>query len=166
MRRNLPEPAVASSATERARRASGVAEDAVGALPAAEVPARPTRRRYTAEYKQSIVKAADALREPGQIGALLRREGIYSSLLSKWRAQRDRGALDALTPRKRGRKPALHTPEQARIAALERDNRTLRAELQQAKLIIDVQKKLPICWGAVLPTTTANATLERCAAPG
>ena len=151
MRTNLPEPATASSATERARRASGVADDAVVALPDAEVPARPTRRRFTADYKQRIVKAADALREPGQIGALLRREGIYSSLLSKWRAQRDQGALDALTPSKRGRRPVLPSPERARIAELERDNRTLRAKLQHAELIIDVQKKVANLLGGSSP---------------
>ena len=151
MRTNLPELATASSATERARRANGVADDAVVALPDSEVPARPTRRRFTADYKQRIVKAADALREPGQIGALLRREGIYSSLLSKWRAQRDRGALDALTPSKRGRRPVLPSPERARIAELERDNRTLRAKLQQAELIIDVQKRVANLLGVSSP---------------
>ena len=164
MRTNFPELATASSARERARRASGVADDAVVALPDSEVPARPARRRFPAEYKQRILKEADGLREPGQIGALLRREGIYSSLLSKWRAQRDQGALDALTPSKRGRKPVLPSPERARIAELERDNRTLRAKLQHAELIIEVQKKSPICWGSALPARRTNSTHERCSA--
>ena len=136
----------ASSATGRARRASAVADDAVAALPEPQVAAKPTRRRFTAEYKRRILKAADGLREPGQIGALLRREGLYSSLLSRWRAQRDQGVLNALAPKRRGRKPELRRAELVRLAELERENRTLRAQLQQAELIIDVQKKSRVCW--------------------
>ena len=86
------------------------------------------------------------MREPGEIGALLRREGLYSSHLSKWRAQRDQGVLNALAPRRRGRKPVRRTADQLRIAELERENEALRGQLQRAELIIDVQKKSPICW--------------------
>ena len=146
MRPNRPEGVSASSATERARRASAVADDAVAPLPDPQVATKPTRRRFSAEYKRRIVQAADGLREPGQIGALLRREGLYSSLLSKWRVQRDNGVLRALAPKKRGRKPAPRRTERVRIAELERENETLRAQLRQAELIIDVQKKSPICW--------------------
>ena len=123
-----------------------MADDAVAALPEPQVAAKPTRRRFTAEYKRRILKAADGLREPGQIGALLRREGLYSSLLSRWRAQRDQGVLNALAPKRRGRKPELRRAELVRLAELERENRTLRAQLQQAELIIDVQKKSRVCW--------------------
>ena len=123
-----------------------MADDAVAALPEPQVAAKPTRRRFTAEYKRQILKAADGLREPGQIGALLRREGLYSSLLSRWRAQRDQGVLNALAPKRRGRKPELRRAELVRLAELERENRTLRAQLQQAELIIDVQKKSRVCW--------------------
>ena len=123
-----------------------MADDAVAALPEPQVAAKPTRRRFTAEYKRRILKAADGLREPGQIGALLRREGLYSSLLSRWRAQRDQGVLNALAPKRRGRKPEFRRAELVRLAELERENRTLRAQLQQAELIIDVQKKSRVCW--------------------
>ena len=131
-----------SSASERARRASGGADDPVAALPEPEADARPSRRRFSAAYKRRVLEETDRLREPGQIGAYLRREGLYSSTLSRWRAQRDRGLLDALAPRRRGPKPAPRFPERARIAALERENENLRARLRQADLIIEVQKKV------------------------
>ena len=123
-----------------------MADDAVAALPEPQVAAKPTRRRFTAEYKRRILKATDGLREPGQIGALLRREGLYSSLLSRWRAQRDQGVFNALAPKRRGRKPELRRAELVRLAELERENRTLRTQLQQAELIIDVQKESRLCW--------------------
>lgn len=103
-----------------------------------EVVPKATRRRFPAEYKLSILRQADSCSEPGQIGALLRREGLYSSHLTKWRQDRDRGALAALVPKKRGRKPSPHT----RIAQLERANAQLEARLERAELIIDAQKKL------------------------
>ena len=153
MRTDFPAGATASLATKRARRASEGANDPVAAppLPEAEVPVKPARRRFTAEYKRRILKATDDLRESGQIGALLRREGLYSALLSKWRAQRDQGVLNALAPKKRGRKPAPHRPELARIAELERETETLRAQLQQAELIIDVQEKVASLLGVRSP---------------
>ena len=146
MRTNASEGVAASSATERARRASVEADDAAAALPDAQVAAKPRRRRFTAECKRRILKTADGLREPGEIGALLRREGLYSSLLNKWRAQRDQGVLNALAPRRRGRKPVLRSADRVRIAELERENETLRGQLQQAELIIDVPKKSRVCW--------------------
>ena len=130
--------------TEGARRATGVA-GASGttrdgrANP--EVPEKAQRRRYTAEYKLGILEAVDACREQGQIGALLRREGLYSSLLSTWREQRRSGALRGLSPRKRGRK-LRRGPEARRIEQLEGELKRLREELRQAHLIIDVQKKV------------------------
>lgn len=131
-----------SSAPERARRASGGADDSVAALPEPEADARPSRRRFSAAYKRRVLEETDQLRDPGQVGAYLRREGLYSSALSRWRAQRDRGLLDALAPRRRGPKPTPHSPERARIAALERENEALRNRLRQADLIIEVQKKV------------------------
>ena len=151
MRTNASEGMAASSATERARRASVEADDAAAALPDAQVAAKPRRRRFTAEYKRRILKTADGLREPGEIGALLRREGLYSSLLNKWRAQRDQGVLNALAPRRRGRKPVLRSADRVRIAELERENETLRGQLQQAELIIDVQKKVANLLGVNSP---------------
>ena len=106
-----------------------------------EVPEKAQRRRYTAEYKLGVLEAADACMEPGEIGALLRREGLYSSLLSTWREQRRTGALNGLTPRKRGRK-LRRSPEAKQIERLEGEVKRLREELRQAQLIIDVQKKI------------------------
>ena len=88
-------------------------EDSAGAatmVPDPEVSERPTRRRFTAKYKQRIVREADACAEPGAIGSLLRREGLYSSLLATWRKQRDQRELRALAPQKRGRKPEPVNP--------------------------------------------------------
>ena len=136
------EVGVESSARERARRASGGADDSTPKLPDPEVPSRPRRRSFTAAYKRRVLEETDQLREPGQIGAYLRREGLYSSALCRWRAERDRGLLDALAPRRRGPKPAPHSPERARIAELERQNEDLRMRLRQAETIIDVQKKV------------------------
>ena len=104
-----------------------------------EVVVKAERRRFTAEYKLHVLEEADACRQPGEVGALLRREGLYSSHLTTWRQQRDRGALQGLTPAKRGRKS---DPQAAEIARLKRENEQLRAKLERAELIIDVQKKV------------------------
>ena len=109
--------------------------------PDPEVPSKATRRRFTAEYKLRVLKEADSC-EPGsgEIGALLRREGLYSSHLTTWRRQRESGELEGLSPRKRGRKPA--NPLQRRVAELEREKEQLEQRLEQAETIIEVQKKL------------------------
>ena len=104
-----------------------------------EVKAKPERRRFTAEYKLRILEEADACTENGQIGALLRREGLYSSNLTHWRQQRAEGALLALTPKKRGPKP---DPLAEENAALRRRIDRLEKELKRAETIIEVQKKL------------------------
>src|SRR3970282_1992720 len=88
----------------------GPHQGAVAASPDPEVPAKPARRRFPADYKLRILKLADACTEPGSLGALLRREGLYSSNLTAWRRQRDEGVLSALTPRKRGRKGTVPHP--------------------------------------------------------
>ncbi len=112
--------------TEGARRATGVFPG--GASPTGEVASRrpdlevvgkAERRRFTAEYKQRIVREADRCNKPGEIGALLRREGLYSSHLVTWRAARDRGGLAGLWPRKRGPKVAPRDPRDKKIAELE-----------------------------------------------
>jgi transposase len=110
-------------------------------IPDPEVPEKPTRRRYTAEFKIRILEAADACTGPGQIGALLRREGIYSSLLTNWRRERARGELDALTPKKRGPKPK-RDPLAVEIEQLRKEHEKLRERLRKAELIIHVQKKV------------------------
>ncbi len=110
--------------------------------PDPEVPEKARRRKFTAAYKLDILAQADACSEPGEIGALLRREGLYSSLLAKWRSQRAAGALAALSPKKRGRKPRRVDPQAKRVVQLERENARLREKLEKAEIIIEVQKKL------------------------
>lgn len=110
--------------------------------PDPEVPEKARRRRFTASYKLRILEEVDRCTEPGEIGALLRREGLYSSLLSRWRRQREAGAEEALTPKKRGRKARPVDPQARRVAELERENARLREKLEKAETIIEVQKKL------------------------
>lgn len=110
--------------------------------PDPEVSSRPSRRRLTAAYKLRILREADGCTERGQLGALLRREGLYSSHLITWRRQREQGVLEALEPRKRGRKARPVDPLARKLAELERDNRRLQKRLEQAERIIDFQKKV------------------------
>jgi transposase-like protein len=112
---------------------------AVLTLPDPEVVVKAQRRRFTAEYKRRILQEADAWTQHGEIGALLRREGLYSSHLNTWRRQRARGELQGLTPAKRGRKTDPHAAE---IVRLQRETERLQAQLARAELIIDVQKKV------------------------
>jgi transposase-like protein len=113
-----------------------------GDRPDPEVLERPVRRRFLAEYKLQILRQADACEESGQLGELLRREGLYSSHLSTWRRQREQGTLDALTPKKRGRKPRDNDPLIEENRRLQRVNQRLVERLRQAEVIIDVQKKV------------------------
>ena len=119
-------------------------ESTSGGLPAPspEVLEKPVRRRFTAEYKRRILAEADACTEPGMLGGLLRREGLYSSHLTTWRRQRDEGALAGLTPKRRGRKAKPKNPLADEVARLQRENQRLQEKLRQAELIIDVQKKV------------------------
>lgn len=119
--------------------------------PETEVVPRARRRRFTAAYKQRIVAEAEACTERGEIGALLRREGLYSSHLSNWRKQRDRGKL---TDHKRGRKG---DPAGAELKRLQRENQRLRQELEKAQLVIDVQKKLSQALGLDQTETSDDA---------
>ncbi len=116
---------------------------AAGAVPDPEVTDKPKRRRFTVEYKLSLLKKADACRhQPGEVGAVLRREGVYSSTLSQWRRQREEGTLSALKPKRRGRKIQKVNPLAGRVTELEREVQRLQGKLRQAETIIDVQKKL------------------------
>lgn len=108
-------------------------------VPDPEVVPRAKRRQFSAQYKLRILTEADQCTQRGEIGALLRREGLYSSHLTTWRKQRERGQLQGLTPKKRGRKP---DPQAAELARLQRENERLKARLEQAETIIEVQKKL------------------------
>src|SRR3990172_3255525 len=143
-----------AAATERARRASGVgagggASAAPRPAPAREVEvvAQAERRRFTAEYKRRIVREADRCTKPGEIGALLRREGLYSSLLTTWRAARDRGGLHGLSPRKRGPKVAPPDPRDRKITELEREVGRQSKRAERAEALVDVQKKLAALLG-------------------
>jgi transposase-like protein len=107
-----------------------------------EVVTLPKRRHFTAEYKLRVVRAADACREPGEVGALLRREGLYSSHLASWRQAVAKGSLGALTPRRRGPKAKVVDLSAKRIAQLERENERLKKRLDEAETIIAFQKKL------------------------
>jgi transposase len=108
-------------------------------MPDPEVVVKAQRRHFTAEYKRRILQEADACTQSGEIGALLRREGLYSSHLNTWRYQRTRGELQGLTPAKRGRKA---DPQAAENARLLRETVRLKAQLARAELIIEVQKKV------------------------
>jgi transposase-like protein len=140
--------------TEGARRASGVfpggAPASEGWAPAGaetEVVAKARRRRFTAEYKRRIVREADRCTTPGAIGALLRREGLYSSHLTTWRAARDRGELEGLAPRKRGPKAPPPDPMAKKIAEQEREIGKWRKRAERAEALVEVQKKVAALLG-------------------
>jgi len=147
---------------EGARRATVISSTSAPAASAAgadvEVLEKTNRRRFTGSYKLRVLEQADGCTEPGQIGALLRREGLYSSHLSKWRRQREAGALAGLAPRKRGCKPHPQTSQMRRVTELERECEQLRHRLAQAETIIDVQKKVSSLLGIPLdrPKTGEN----------
>ena len=125
--------------SERARRASedsGAGEAPM--RPDPEVTERPQRRRFTVEYKLRIVREADACKGDGDVGALLRREGLYSSQLASWRGRREAMPKAGMTASKRGCEATVVDP---RIKELERENARLRRRLQRADIIIDIQKK-------------------------
>ena len=107
-----------------------------------EVVAKATRRRFTAAYKRRMLHEADRCTKVGELGALLRREGLYSSNLTAWRAAQARGELAGEGVKRRGPKPKPPHPEAKRILHLERENRQLRARAERAEALVEVQKKL------------------------
>jgi transposase-like protein len=113
-----------------------------------EVPEKATRRRFTRAYKEQILAEADQCTDPGELGELLRREGLYSSSLTRWRRERTAGTLDV---GKRGRKSNPNKKETQELAKLKRDNARLTERLRQAELIIEVQKKVSEMMGIKLP---------------
>lgn len=117
-----------------------------------EVTSKAKRRFFTAEYKKKILQEADACAETGQIGALLRREGLYSSHLVEWRRLREQGALAGLEPKKRGPKAKEANPLAGKLADQEREIARLKAENLKLQLICDVQKKVSQLLGVTLPT--------------
>lgn len=147
-----------NTAESEASQRSGEASNSAGApatgtrqaVPDSEVTAKPQRRRFTAEYKRSIVEQADASQDAGAIGALLRREGLYSSHLSTWRRLSLRGEIAALAPKKRGPKVVV-SPLVLENRKLVAANARLTKKLQTAELIIEVQKKVAALLGNPIP---------------
>jgi transposase-like protein len=121
--------------------------------PDPQVVPKAERRQFSVEYKLRILAEADECTQRGQIGALLRREGLYSSNLDKWRKQRERGTLEVPGGQKRGRKA---DPQAAEIARLQRENEQLRSRLERAEHIVDVQKKLAQLLGTMSAETPTN----------
>jgi transposase len=120
----------------------------VPVVPDPEVPERlerARRRQFTVGYKLRILTEADAARTTGEVGALLRREGLYSSHLAAWRRQREEGILHALTPRRRGR--PTHSPEQRELVRLRQENERLGQRLAVAEAVIEIQKKVSVLLG-------------------
>ncbi len=116
---------------------------ATGAIPSeVEVLAKATRRRFSAEYKLKILREAEACTQSGAIGALLRREGLYSSNLTTWRAQRERGELLGLAPKRRGPAPKARNPLATKVAALEREVTRYKARAERAEALVELQKKV------------------------
>jgi transposase-like protein len=149
---------VVGAEAEGARRATGASGPATtsrATAPDPEVPAKPTRRRFTVEDRLRILKLADACKKPGEIGALLRREGLYSSHLITWRRQRERGALAGMRATKRGPKAR---PVDPRVKQLEAENRRLQRKLQRAETIISLQKKVAEILGIPLKPLDIDET--------
>ena len=118
-----------------------------------EVTEKAKRRAFTAEYKRNIVKEADACKGPGEIGALLRREGLYSSHLTTWRQARDRGELaPGAATKKRGPKAAPVDPRDKKIAEMERQIAKLTTRAERAEAIAEIQKKLAALFGRPFPS--------------
>jgi transposase len=116
-----------------------------------EVLAKATRRKFTAKEKLRILRLVDACTELGEQGALLRKEGIYSSMLSSWRKARARGELDALSPRRRGRQPTVPDPRDKENAELKRALAKAEARAKRAEALVEVQKKVSELLGIQLP---------------
>jgi transposase-like protein len=116
-------------------------------MPNTEVVEKAKRKRFTAAEKIRILREVEACRGTGEMGALLRREGIYSSYLTTWRKQRESQELEGLAPQKRGPKP---NPEAIELAKLRREHARLQERMRQAELIMDVQKKVAQMLGATL----------------
>ncbi len=115
--------------------------DMPAGAPETEVLAKAQRRRFSAEYKRRIVHEADRCLRPGEIGALLRREGLYASALTAWRAARERGALAGLAPRRRGPRARRVDPRDRTIAVQERELVQWKARAQRAEALVEIQKK-------------------------
>ena len=150
-------PTAERSEAERSETERSAAVGKAGVDPAAivrpdpEVVAKAKRRRFTGKYNQEILSEADAATEPGAIGALLRREGLYSSHLATWRRERKAGIQQGLEPQKRGPK-SKRNPVTDENQQLRRENHRLSEQLRKAEIVIDVQKKVAALLGWPIPT--------------
>ncbi len=135
-------PAPALGVEERSDEVPSAGAGTRPALPDPEVVAKPKRRRFTAEYRLRIVEEADQCRQPGDVGRLLRREGLYSSHLTKWREAHRNGALHGLRSKKRGVKPKASNPLEPKVRELEAKVARLEKDLHTAHTILDVQGKV------------------------
>ncbi len=147
-------PAAAGSGTPEGRRPTVVPAPAA-ANP--ELSERPRRRTFTAQEKLHILQEADRATGAGKVGALLRREGLYSSHLTDWRRQRDAGILTGLTPARRGPKPSEPNPMVKDLAKAQQEIARLKLRLERAEAIIDLQKKVSDLLGMKLPPTESDA---------
>lgn len=128
-------------------------------LPDPEVPEKATRRRYSAAYKKKILEEAAACKgTPGAIGSLLRREGLYSSHLTSWKRQSEKGELESLSPKKRGRKKRPANPLARKVRELESETKRLKKQLERAETIISFQKKLSEMLGISLEQKENHGT--------
>jgi transposase-like protein len=142
---NKKSPSAAGAGTKEGRRPTIVPAPAAASP---ELPDRPLRRKFTAKDKLRILGEVDRAADvPGGIGAIMRREGLYSSALTDWRRQRDAGAYEALSPVKRGPKPAEPNPLAAENAQLRQDNARLARKLERAEAVIEIQKKVTALLG-------------------
>lgn len=156
--------------TEGGRRPTGVPSTDLGLvaaerenrdrLPDPEVSEKPVRRQFRADYKLRILEEADRSTGTGEVGALLRREGLYSSHLTQWRKQREQGMLNGLTPRKRGRKAKRKDPLLQENQRLRQEVEELRRRLKQAETIIDFQKKLSEILGIPVESSEKSESEE------
>ena len=126
-----------------------------------EVNEKPVRRRFDAAHKLRVLEEADRCSEVGQVGELLRREGLYSSHLSNWRRLRDEGTLQSLGPKRRGRKAKCNDASTQELDRLRRDNQRLAERLRQAEKIIEVQKKVSEILGLTTPTSQSESSEQK-----
>lgn len=135
-------PAPALGVEERSEETPSAGGRTRAAPPDPEVVAKPTRRQFTAAYRLRILEEADRCTKPGEVGRLLRREGLYSSHLTAWRKARRKGSLQGLSAKKRGAKPSERNPLEAKVRELEEKVARLEKELHTAHTILDVQGKV------------------------
>ena len=151
--KSLSDPGASQGARRATEDAPGSAAQEPPLVAGSEVVAHARRRTFSNADKRRILAAADRCTKPGELGALMRSEGVYSSSLSTWRRQREAADLAALAPQKRGPKLDPHRADALHIAQLTRERDRLKSELSKALLVIDVQKKLAALLGNPIDDT-------------